>query len=128
MVVTMVGMGKFVEYFKKEVTEWQNKLGNVEETLKVWNIVMKAWASLESIFLESADIRNQLPDDTKRFEGIDETFKDLQGACTAERNHSRSARAGSVVSSEATERPAKSDPQQRRIICRTCAVTGHCVA
>ena len=83
---SMVGMGKFVEYFKKEVEGWQHKLGNVEETLKVWNIVMKAWASLESIFLESADIRNQLPDDTKRFEGIDETFKDLQGACTAEPN------------------------------------------
>ena len=83
---SMIGMGKFVEYFKKEVTSWQKTLGNVEETLKVWNIVMKAWASLESIFLESADIRNQLPDDTKRFEGIDETFKDLQAACTAEPN------------------------------------------
>ena len=66
---SMIGMGKFVEFFKKEVSEWQKTLGNVEETLKVWNIVMKAWASLESIFLESADIRNQLPDDTKRFEG-----------------------------------------------------------
>ena len=83
---SMVGMGKFVEFFKKEVTSWQFKLGQVEEVLKVWNIVMKAWASLESIFLESADIRNQLPDDTKRFEGIDETFKDLQAACTSEPN------------------------------------------
>ena len=83
---SMIGMGKFVEFFKKEVGGWQKTLGNVEETLKVWNIVMKAWASLESIFLESADIRNQLPDDTKRFEGIDETFKDLQAACTAEPN------------------------------------------
>jgi dynein heavy chain len=83
---SMIGMGKFVEFFKKEVSEWQKTLGNVEETLKVWNIVMKAWASLESIFLESADIRNQLPDDTKRFEGIDESFKDLQAACTAEPN------------------------------------------
>ena len=34
-------------------------------------------AALESIFLASADIRSQLPDDTKRFEGIDSEFKDL---------------------------------------------------
>jgi dynein heavy chain len=83
---SMIGMGKFVEFFKKEVGDWQMKLGTVEDTLKVWNIVMKAWASLESIFLESADIRNQLPEDTKRFEEIDETFKDLQAACTSEPN------------------------------------------
>jgi len=39
--------------------------------------VSRSWASLESIFLASADIRSQLPDDTKRFEGIDSEFKEL---------------------------------------------------
>ncbi|CAN0430455.1 unnamed protein product, partial [Discosporangium mesarthrocarpum] len=33
--------------------------------------------SLEAIFLTSKDIRGQLPDDTKRFEGIDQDFKEL---------------------------------------------------
>ena len=32
---------------------------------------------METIFLGSADIRAQLPEDTKRFEGIDSQFKDL---------------------------------------------------
>ena len=74
---TMIGMGKFVDYFRDRVVEWQTKLGNVETTLKLWLSVQKQWASLESIFLGSEDIRAQLPDDAKRFEGIDSDFKEL---------------------------------------------------
>ena len=39
--------------------------------------VQKNWERLESIFLESEDIRAQLPDDTKRFEKVDAEWKDL---------------------------------------------------
>ena len=74
---TMISLGKFVDYFRDRVTSWQKTLGNVETVLKDWSSVTKQWASLESIFLGSADIRSQLPEDTKRFEGIDQEFKDL---------------------------------------------------
>jgi dynein heavy chain len=74
---TMIGMGKFVDFFRTRVIEWQEKLGSMEDVLKVWVNVTKSWAALESIFLASADIRSQLPDDTKRFEGIDSEFKEL---------------------------------------------------
>ena len=74
---TIVGMGKFVDYFRDKVMYWQQTLGEVESVLSEWNKVCKSWAALESIFLASADIRSQLPDDTKRFEGIDSEFKDL---------------------------------------------------
>ena len=83
---TIVGMGKYVDYFRDRVTLWQKNLGNVETVLKEWISVTKAWASLESIFLGSADIRAQLPDDTKRFEGIDQEFKDLMKAAVEEPN------------------------------------------
>eukprot|EP00937_MAST-01D_sp_MAST-1D-sp2_P001625 g1625.t1 len=74
---TIIGMGKFVDYFRDKVMYWQAALGDVEEVLKDWVHVSKMWASLENIFLASADIRAQLPDDTKRFEGIDSDFKDI---------------------------------------------------
>ncbi|CAM9279490.1 unnamed protein product [Choristocarpus tenellus] len=74
---SMVGMGKFVDFFRDRVMHWQKTLGSVEEVLKLWSNVSRSWASLESIFLASADIRSQLPDDTKRFEGIDSEFKEL---------------------------------------------------
>jgi dynein heavy chain len=73
----MFGMGKSVEHFRVAVLQWQRTLGTVETVLKQWVSVCKQWAALESIFLASADIRAQLPEDTKRFEGIDEEFKEL---------------------------------------------------
>ena len=74
---SIVGMGKVMEYFRARVDTAQKNLGTVEEVLKEWLSVTRNWASLESIFLASADIRAQLPDDTKRFEGIDAGFKEL---------------------------------------------------
>ncbi|KAF4030914.1 Dynein heavy chain C-terminal domain [Phytophthora infestans] len=83
---TMIGMGKFVEFFKDRVLASQKTLGHVEEVLKEWVSVSKQWASLESIFLSSPDIRNQLPDDTRTFESIDSNFKDLMKNAVMEPN------------------------------------------
>lgn len=62
----MSSMGKFVDFFRDQVVKWQTTLGEVETTLKLLLLVERQWGSLESIFLGSADIRSQLPDDTKR--------------------------------------------------------------
>ena len=80
------GMGKFMEYFKDRVVQWQSELRTVDDTLRMWMAVSRAWASLESIFLASADIRSQLPEDTKRFEGIDSEFKELMKEAVLEAN------------------------------------------
>jgi len=80
------GMGKFMEYFKDRVVQWQSELRTVDDTLRMWLSVSRAWASLESIFLASADIRSQLPEDTKRFEGIDSQFKELMKEAVLEVN------------------------------------------
>lgn len=39
--------------------------------------MQKNWQRLEPIFLASEDIRAQLPEDTKRFEKVDNEWKDL---------------------------------------------------
>lgn len=83
---SIYGMGKFMEYFKTRVVEWQHVLRTVDDTLKMWTAVSRDWISLESIFLASADIRSQLPEDTKRFEGIDSEFKELMKDAISEVN------------------------------------------
>jgi dynein heavy chain len=80
------GMGKFMEYFKDRVLQWQSTLSTVDDTLRQWMSVSKSWASLESIFLASADIRSQLPDDTKRFESINSEFVELMKDAVNESN------------------------------------------
>ena len=65
------------EKFKQMVNDWQTKLGTVESVLTCWGDVQKKWQALESIFIGSADIRVQLPEDSKRFDAINADFQDL---------------------------------------------------
>ncbi|KAG7187946.1 hypothetical protein KM043_013908 [Ampulex compressa] len=68
---------KYIGHFLEEVTDWQKKLNLADSVIEAWFDLQRAWINLESIFIASEDIRNQLPEDTKRFEKIDKDFKEL---------------------------------------------------
>jgi dynein heavy chain len=61
--------------FLDAVANWQKKLGTVDSVLATWTDVQKKWQALESIFVGSADIRVQLPDDSKRFDVINADYQ-----------------------------------------------------
>ena len=61
--------------FLEKVTVWQRKLGVVDTVLSTWTDVQRKWQALESIFVGSADIRVQLPDDSKRFDSVNADFQ-----------------------------------------------------
>jgi len=66
----------FVGPFLVLVQEWEKKLSHIEETIDVWMHVQRKWIYLESIFV-SDDIRQQLPQEAKRFDGIDKAWKKI---------------------------------------------------
>ncbi|XP_071797739.1 dynein beta chain, ciliary isoform X1 [Asterias amurensis] len=68
---------KYIAHFLEEVSGWQKKLSIADSVISIWFEVQRTWSHLESIFIGSEDIRNQLPEDSKRFDGIDTDFKDL---------------------------------------------------
>ncbi|OWK51882.1 Dynein heavy chain 9, axonemal, partial [Lonchura striata] len=68
---------KYIAFFLEEVSAWQRKLSIADSVISLWFEVQRTWSHLESIFLGSEDIRAQLPQDSKRFEGIDVDFKEL---------------------------------------------------
>ncbi|XP_063098488.1 dynein axonemal heavy chain 9 isoform X2 [Cavia porcellus] len=68
---------KHVAFFLEEVSGWQKKLSTADAVISIWFEVQCTWSHLESIFIGSDDIRAQLPEDSKRFEGIDADFKEL---------------------------------------------------
>ena len=74
---TMQAQGKFVEFFRKEVDFWTDCLRTVETVYNDCLAVQNTWGSLETIFIGSEDIREQLPDDAARFEKIDANFRAL---------------------------------------------------
>ncbi|KAM9837728.1 LOW QUALITY PROTEIN: dynein axonemal heavy chain 9 [Aulostomus maculatus] len=68
---------KYIAHFLDEVSSWQSKLSVADSVISIWFEVQRTWTHLESIFIGSEDIRSQLPEDSKRFEGIDADFKEL---------------------------------------------------
>ncbi|XP_015272477.1 PREDICTED: dynein heavy chain 17, axonemal [Gekko japonicus] len=68
---------KYLAHFLQEVTSWQQKLSTADSVISIWFEVQRTWSHLESIFIGSEDIRNQLPEDSKRFDSIDKDFKEL---------------------------------------------------
>jgi dynein heavy chain len=68
---------KYIAHFLKEVTDWQRSLSQADQVIHILIEVQKTWSHLESIFIGSQDIRNQLPEDSARFDSIDKDFKDI---------------------------------------------------
>ncbi|EDS32929.1 dynein heavy chain [Culex quinquefasciatus] len=77
---------KYIAYFLSEVSKWQLALSNADQVITAWFEVQRKWMYLESIFIGSEDIRSQLPEDSKRFDGIDRDFKSLLGEIIANPN------------------------------------------
>lgn len=61
--------------FLEKVTVWQRKLGAVDMVLSGWTDVQRKWQGLQSIFVGSADIRVQLPEDSARFDTLNIDYK-----------------------------------------------------
>lgn len=70
---------KYIAHFLEEVSGWQKKLSTTDAVMTIWLEVQRTWSYLESIFIGSEDIRKQLPEDSKRFDGIDSDFKRIMG-------------------------------------------------
>jgi dynein heavy chain len=61
----------YVRPFAEDVRAWEQRLSLVSETIEAWMLAQRKWMYLESIFVGSDDIRNQLPQEAKRFDTID---------------------------------------------------------
>ncbi|TMW57276.1 hypothetical protein Poli38472_003201 [Pythium oligandrum] len=76
---TMSG-SRFISSFAERVRKWEKKLGIVNECLDIWFVVQRKWMYLESIFVGAEDIRQQLPEEAKKFDAIDKSWKTIMGA------------------------------------------------
>ena len=65
---------KFIGYFLEEISGWQKTLCIVDQVITLWFDVQRTWSHLESIFVGSDDIRQQLPEDSERFDDTNSKF------------------------------------------------------
>nr|XP_054773560.1 dynein axonemal heavy chain 10-like [Lytechinus pictus] len=68
---------RFIGPFLNQVQTWEKSLSLIGEVLEVWLVVQRKWMYLESIFI-GGDIRSQLPEEAKKFDAIDKTFKKVK--------------------------------------------------
>ena len=74
-----MGGSRFVGIFQESVRKWERTLNHVSETMDVWFVVQTRWQYLEGIF-SSEDIRQQLPEEARKFAAIDKVWKTIMAA------------------------------------------------
>jgi dynein heavy chain len=77
---------RFVTAFVDRVRKWEKSLNLVSECLEMWFTVQRKWVYLEGIFIGAEDIRQQLPEEAKRFDAIDKLFKTIMTATSKNPN------------------------------------------
>jgi dynein heavy chain, axonemal len=77
---------RFVAAFVDRVRKWEKTLNLVSECLEMWFTVQRKWVYLEGIFVGAEDIRQQLPEEAKRFDAIDKLFKTIMTATSKNPN------------------------------------------
>lgn len=72
---------RYVKQFLEETQRWQKHLANVADVFLLLGEIQRTWSYLEPLFIGSDEVKRELPEDAKRFEGIDMNVKtDLKTA------------------------------------------------
>ncbi|XP_034662377.1 dynein beta chain, ciliary [Drosophila subobscura] len=72
-----ISTSKHIEYLLDKLGHWQRVLSGIDNLIVNWLEVQRKWIYLECIFIGSADIRGQLPEEAANFERIDADFTAL---------------------------------------------------
>ncbi|NXY12732.1 DYH17 protein, partial [Atrichornis clamosus] len=68
---------KYRAFFLQRAQDWQQKLSTADTVINTWFEVQRKWSHLETIFIASEDTRSQLPEESKKFDAIDQDFREL---------------------------------------------------
>ena len=71
-------LSRFIGPFLSVVQTWEKSLSLISEVIDIWIVVQRKWMYLESIFV-GGDIRSQLPEEAKKFDNIDKSFRKVEG-------------------------------------------------
>ena len=97
--LTVQGMlaSRFVKQFETEAQDWQKRLANVADVFVCLGEIQRTWSYLEPLFVGSEEVKRELPEDAKRFEGIDINVKQELNTCWNLKNVERSCNQEELV-------------------------------
>ena len=73
-------LSKFVKFQEKQVEQWKQDLGAVYDVVQLLSDVQKTWSFLENLFIQSEEVKKELPNESKTFIGIDESMKSIMAS------------------------------------------------
>ena len=80
LVQAMMG-SRFLRTFERAVNEWNASLSVVGDVIQALVVVQRTWSYLEPLFIGSAEVKRELPEDTARFAKIDVDTKNILKSC-----------------------------------------------
>ena len=79
--ITAILESRFVKPLRPEAEVWQKHILHLSDMIDEWLACQKNWMYLQNIF-KAPDIKKQLQEDSKRFDGVDKFFRQLMGGPT----------------------------------------------
>ena len=70
-------LSKYVAFFETEVETWKQDLGSIYDVIQLLIDVQKSWSFLENLFIHSEEVQKELPNESEKFVGIDESMKEI---------------------------------------------------
>ena len=67
---------QFIGPFLGTVQKWEKAMQTISDVVEAWIELQRKWMYLEGIFV-GGDIRTQLPEEAKKFDDIDKTFRKI---------------------------------------------------
>ncbi|CAN0458284.1 unnamed protein product, partial [Ectocarpus sp. 12 AP-2014] len=71
LVVQGMMASRYLAQFEEVVSGWQTQLSMVSDVFTILQEIQRTWSYLEPLFIGSEEVKKELPEDAKRFEGID---------------------------------------------------------
>lgn len=85
MTLQSVGASKYAKSVKKDVARWEKDLMKISDTIDIWVLTQGKWSYLEAIF-SGEDIKQQLPDQARKFTNIDKKWADIMDSVKKNKN------------------------------------------
>ncbi|XP_041985040.1 dynein axonemal heavy chain 10 [Aricia agestis] len=76
MTLQSMAASQFIGPFLSVVQTWERKLSLISEVIEEWLMTQRKWLYLEGIFV-GGDIRTQLPEEAKKFDDIDRSYRKI---------------------------------------------------
>lgn len=74
MILQSMSASPFIGPFMNTVRKWEKNLMLISEIIDEWLAMQRKWLYLEGIFI-GGDIREQLPEEARKFDEIDKSFR-----------------------------------------------------